>query len=138
MCTTKKLTSWKSLKKGQKFIVRSNSNSHSYPIGTILTMRKNGECDDTMNNVAVELCGNSLDICDIELVNNTLEVLKARLATLESEKAVVVGKIKFCEDNGTTEFDETEYEIFAALDILEGTGSRKEKAAMLAKILNKK
>jgi len=138
MCKEKKLTTWKGLKKGQKFIVHSNSNSHCYPIGKVLTMRVNGSCGDRMNNVAVEMCGDNLDICDIQLVNNTLEVLKVRLAELEAEKAEVTGKIKFCEDNGLTEFDEIEYEIFAALDILEGSASRKDKASLLAKILNKK
>ena len=142
MCK-KNLTTWVGLKKGQKFRIKDSSGGHNYPIGVVLTLKRDG-CEATANgehfcDIAVEKCdGNTVYIQNIELVSINLESLTEEKASLEKELSEVNTKIKFCTDNGTTEFDETEYEIFAALDILEGTGSRKEKAAMLAKILNKK
>ena len=137
-----KICRWSDLKKGDKFIVRGNPNSHNYPEETVLTMKVDG-CGgtDTMCDIAAENTdGNVIHAQNVYKVipANTVEDMKAEVVELTAELANLNRKIQFCEENGTTEFDETEYEIFAALDILEGKGTRKEKAALLSKILKSK
>jgi len=127
-------TTWKGLKKGQKFKVVSNNNSHNYPIGVVLTMSRDGEC-------AVY---NSLDIGDIVLIGgiDLIKDMKENIAEkvvekekLESEIVELEDRIKYCEDNDLTKFDEDEFKVFKVLETLKGDTSQKEKAKIIAKLI---
>ena len=136
-----KICRWSDLKKGDKFIVRGNPNGHNYPEETVLTMKVDG-CGgtDTMCDIAAENTdGNVIHAQNVYKVipANTVEDMKAEVVELTAELANLNRKIQFCEENDMTEFDKNEFAIFTALDILDGTATRQEKAKALAALLNK-
>ena len=136
----KKLTDYKGIKKGQKFRVIQNTNSHNYPLNKILTFSKDFKSSSTCSyNVAVEVSGNDLKIQDIELLNYTLIDMKKQLMESKKEyeniKKELETKIKFCEDTKTEEFDENTYKVYQTLAVLKETSTDIEKAQAIAKLI---
>lgn len=134
---TNKLSSWNSLKKGDKFIVDYNSNGHNYPLDTVLTLKRDGESSTIMTDAAEGYCGNSLDIRDIRLLDFSVAELKEEMASLQEQLDKIAEKIKYCEEHGLQKFDSTEYDIYKALTIVESKKTRKEKAELLTKLIKK-
>ncbi len=126
------------IKKGQKFKVISNSNSHNYPMDKVLTFRISPS--GTMsNNVAKEVIGNSLSCRDIIIISITLEDLKKELESnrndfIKSEKEIL-SKISFCEKTGSIEYDEEIFKIYSVLNTLNEYSNDIEKAKKIANIL---
>lgn len=130
------LTSWKGIKKGTKFKVVSNSNSHNYPLNTVLTLSRDGLVSSEMGNAAVELSGNNLNIQDVVILTaTTVADLQKELSAAKAVVKEIQQKITFCGENELEEFDEETYRIFKLLEIAEGTGTRMQKAYALAQAL---
>lgn len=131
----KKLTDWSQVPAKSKFKVISNSNSHNYPMGVVLTT-KFTTSGKGANNIADEFTsGNTLDVTDIIMLSSTLEGMKIERIELMERLDHLNDRIEFCTDNHLEEFDEQSYKVVMALDTLESSKTRKEKAEMLLKLL---
>lgn len=137
---SKPLKSFGGLKKGQKFMVVTNSNSHNYPMNTVLTLNMNGTKATSMSNCAVEVPdGNNLMAKDCILVEMSLEMMKSELADMseryKTESDELKSKIDFCEKNGLDTFDEDFYKVHLALKALDSKATLMEKTKMIAALL---
>ena len=134
------LKSFAGLKRGQKFMVVANSNSHNYPMDTALTLNRDGVRTTGMSNCAVEVPGgNNLMASDCVLLDMSLESMKLELVNIEKEcKAKsdeLKGKIDFCEKNGLDTFDEDFYKVHSALKALDSNVTLIEKTKVIAALL---
>ena len=137
---SKQLKSFAGLKKGQKFMVVANSNSHNYPMETVLTLSKNGTKATSMSNCAVEVPdGNNLMAKDCILAEMSLEMMKSELVDMseryKTESDELKSKIDFCEKNGLDTFDEDFYKVHSALKALDSKATLIEKTKVIAALL---
>ena len=137
---SKPLKSFAGLKKGQKFIVVANSNSHNYPMETSLTLSRDGLKTTSMSNCAMEVPGgNNLMASDCVLLDMSLKSMKLELADIEKEcKAKsdeLKSKIDFCEKNGLDTFDEDFYKVHSALKALDSNVTLIEKTKVITALL---
>jgi|WetSurSiteA1Bulk_404760.scaffolds.fasta_scaffold139590_2 hypothetical protein len=114
-------SSWKGIQRGQKFKVISNSNSHNYPMNTVLTMSRDGMTSSSMDDACIEMCGNSLNVRDIELCPMCLADIKAERDTIlnyrKKELAELEGMIEFCTKYGIDKYDPKMGESFRILEV---------------------
>ena len=137
---SKPLKSFAGLKKGQKFMVVANSNSHNYPMNTVLTLSENGTKATSMSNCAVEVPdGNNLMAKDCILAEISLEMMKSELVDMseryKTESDELKSKIDFCEKNGLDTFDEDLYKVHSVLKALDSKATLIEKTKMIAALL---
>jgi len=119
-------TTWGKLKKGQKFKVFANTNSHSYPLNTVLTMDRDGTDTQAMDRIAVEITGgNNLNIRDVQIIERLaskeeIQELQQTLKDAEinyiKEKARIEAKIDFCKKFELDEFDPDIVEVWGILE----------------------
>ena len=134
------MKSFKGVKKGQKFKVIGNSNNHNYPMGTILTIKRNiATTFQSFNDIAEEIHGNQIQIKDMELVSFNLKEMKESLDVLEKNylknKKELSYKIKFCEENDLDEYDENIFKVLKTLSTLKKNMSDIEKAKIIANLI---
>ena len=137
---SKQLKSFAGLKKGQTFKVVANSNSHNYPMDTVLTLSKNGTKATSMSNCAVEVPdGNTLMAKDCILADMSLEMMKSELVDMseryKTESDELKSKIDFCEKNGLDTFDEYFYKVHSALRALDSKTTLIEKTKVITALL---
>ena len=137
---SKPLKSFAGLKKGQKFMVVANSNSHNYPMDTVLTLNRDGIKTTSMSNCAVEVPdGNNLMASDCVLLDMSLESMKLELVNIgkkyKAESDELKSKIDFCEKNGLDTFDEDFYKVHSALEALDSKATLIEKTKVIAALL---
>lgn len=137
---SKPLKSFAGLKKGQKFMVVANSNSHNYPMDTVLTLNRDGIKTTSMSNCAVEvLDGNNLMASDCVLLDMSLEMMKSELVDMseryKTESDELKSKIDFCEKNGLDTFDEDFYKVHLALKALDSDATLMEKTKVITALL---
>jgi hypothetical protein len=134
---TKTLTTFRDLKKGQKFIVVSNSNGHNYPLNKVLTLKMDGMGHTTqMSDCIMEQEGrNTLDIKDVRLPNNGLSDLHQEVVELQEKLDLTNEKIKLCNDLGLTEYDENVIKVHKALAVIKTKKTDIEKAQDIANLI---
>lgn len=133
----KKLTSWKGLKKGTKFKVIANTNSHNYPLNITLTMKKAGSDNQRMSDVAEEIRGNELNIKDCIFGSYTIKDIKEEQKELQSQINSLNAKIKVMEELELEEYDENVIKIHQTLTLIDKKGiSKIEKAKAITKLIN--
>ncbi len=149
------------IKKGQKFRVVYNSNSHNYPLNTTLKFRE--DCNvkkvnwdncamgsnryNTLNCQDVELLGEdlaSLELSYVELQesrdlwneNNKLEVKKYN-EDVDERLLTIKKQIQFCKDLGITEYDDNVEKMYNIIQTInkKGDTSDIEKAKMISEML---
>ncbi len=126
-----KPATWASIPKGTTFKVVSNSNSHNYPMETVL--RTNKICKAKAGVVVGGY--NTLSINDVEFIPMTIKDLEERLYRLEAEAQELDKKIEFCKSMNLTEFDEDYYKIYNTLSILETKKTKKEKTVLIKNLI---
>jgi hypothetical protein len=136
----KKLTTFKGIKKGQKFKVINKRGSHNYPVNKVLTFKHDGPDNFTMSDCAVEKSGgNTLQADQIVLLAQDLKSMKEQVTTLKlefnNEISELESKIKFCEEQGLEEFDEDTFKVYSTLSILKTKKSDIEKAKIIASLI---
>ena len=134
------LKSFAGLKRGQKFMVVANSNSHNYPMDTALTLNRDGVRTTGMSNCAVEVPGgNNLMASDCVLLAMSLESIKLELVNIgkkyKAESDELKSKIDFCEKNGLDTFDEDFYKVHSALKALDSKATLIEKTKVITALL---
>lgn len=128
----KRLTSFASVRTGDRFTVISNTNSHCYPLNVPLVFKRDGALTDQMSDMAVGGSYNTIHCRDIVLLNKNLTTLEKELAETQVESDALKSQIKFCRDHGLDEYDE---ELHTVHDILSKTkanrgGIEKSKAVL--------
>ena len=137
---SKPLKSFAGLKKGQKFMVVANNNSHNYPMDTVLTLSRDGRKTTGMSNCAVEVPdGNNLMASDCVLLDMSLESMKLELVNIgkkyKAESDELKSRIDFCEKNGLDTFDEDFYKVHSALKALDSKATLMEKTKVITALL---
>ena len=137
---SKPLKSFAGLKKGQKFMVVANNNSHNYPMDTVLTLSRDGRKTTGMSNCAVEVPdGNNLMASDCVLLDMSLESMKLELVNIgkkyKAESDELKSRIDFCEKNGLDTFDEDFYKVHSALTALDSKATLMEKTKVITALL---
>ena len=137
---SKPLKSFAGLSKGQKFMVVENSNSHNYPMNTVLTLNRDGVKAVSMSNCAEEVpTGNNLAAKDCILIEMSIEWMKSELTKLkenyEAQSDELRSKIDFCEKNGLDTFDEDFYKVHSALKALDSNVTLIEKTKVITALL---
>lgn len=139
---TKRISSFKGIKRGQKFRVIGNAGGHNYPLGKVFTFKRDMvSASGSATDIAEEVqYGNNIYASDIELViTQTLDELKKEKSDLEKrykkEIAELEEKIKVCEENGLEEFDEDFAKVYKILKVVEGKKTRTEKAKVITQLL---
>jgi len=127
----KPLTTFGGLKKGQKFTVISNCNSHNYPLNVPLTLERDGLPGSTQMDQCAGTRYNTLDIRDVVLIDSSITELKAKIEDLHKEEAKLIRKIKLCEEFGVTTFDDRVLDVYEALRVASSAKSNKEKAIII-------
>jgi len=131
-----RLKTFKGLKAGTKIKVVSNSNSHSYPMDTELTLKK-AVMSVSGSDMVTEVVGNTLRATDCILSSTTVEDLEKRLTELEKEKKDIQAKIKFCKEAEIEEYDENLFKVYKTLELVDNaTLDRKKKAALISKLIS--
>lgn len=156
-----KIKSFAGIKKGQKFKVVSNCNSHNYPLNKVLTFRENftGNALASWVNCAVEGIYNSLSYKDVVLVGEDLATLEKRYVEVQEERDTwneqnkkesekynkevdktledIKKKINFCKDLGITEYDDNVEKLYNAIQVINEKKDIPdiEKAKILADII---
>jgi len=117
----KRLTSWKGVQKGQKFKVIGNSNSHNYPMHTILTMARDGSNMSSMDDVCVEMHGNNLSAKDVELTPMCIKDLEAErdiiLNYRKGELLELNTMIDFCKKYGLEKYNPKMTDAFRIVEV---------------------
>jgi hypothetical protein len=133
--------SFAEVRKGQRFKVIKNTNGHNYPIGKVLTFKRNGPHSASMSDAAVGMIGNNLKFVDIILLGISIEDLKANLANVEkslkTKMKVLENQLKFCEKYNLEEYDPLYYHIGVIEEILEKDISNFEKAKEIISTIRK-
>ena len=140
-----RLETFAGMKKGDRIIILSNSNSHNYPMNVVLTLKKNG-VSETLSDAVEGLSGNNLDARDCIRATYTIADLQDSIGRMEDEVARLQRDILFyremlsiCETNHITEYDPDMVKIMAILKSIED--SREElndfqKAELFIKAFN--
>ena len=136
------LTSWKGLQKGTKFRVVRNSNGHSYPIGKVLTLSRDGEASSSMNSCAREVSGNNLTVTDIELIYMTIGDMKLErdyiLNKQKDELKKLEHAIEFCEKHGIEQYEDRYVDSYQILKIAQDSSKTEiEKVKSIVEIMSK-
>ena len=120
-----RLKTFAGMKKGDKIIILSNSNSHDYPMNVVLTLKKNG-VSQTLSDAVEGLSGNNLDARDCVRAAHTIADLQDSIGRMEDEVARLQRDIlsyremlSICETNHITEFDPDMVKIVAILKSIE-------------------
>jgi hypothetical protein len=136
-----KVSTFRGLKPGQKFMVVNNSNSNNYLKDVVLTFNNNvnsgnAECTDC----AAEAHFNTLNIRDIVLLIEdelTLEALEKEVVKLTAKIKAANRKIELCREYNLTVYDEKMLKIKYTLRSLYDTTTEEEKIAVLEEFLQK-
>lgn len=140
-----RLKTFAGMKRGDRIIILSNSNSHNYPMNVVLTLKKNG-VSRTLNDAVEGVSGNNLDAGDCAKAAFTVVDLQDSIGRKEDEIARLQGEIlsyremlSICETNHITEYDPDMVKIMAILKLIED--SREElnifqKAEIFVKAFN--
>ena len=120
-----RLETFAGMKKGDKIIILSNSNSHNYPMNVVLTLKENG-VSQTLNDAVEGLSGNSLDARDCIRAAYTIADLQDSIGRMEDEVARLQRDIlsyremlSICETNHITEYDPDMVKIMAIFKSIE-------------------
>lgn len=149
--------------KNKQCIVIGNSSSHNYGVnGTQFVVKgamidsyilsSNGYVNRKMTNEGLSMPningrgGNSICFRDFKIGGNTIkdieeenEMLEKSIKSTKDNINDNILKIKFMYDNKLTTFDNTEFEVYKALSVLEDPSlSKIEKAKALSNIINNK
>lgn len=129
------LKTWEGLKKGQKFVVISNSNGHNYPIGKTLIMKKPGVVSTQMTDIAEGISGNTIEVRDVRLTAESLSDLHEHIVEVQEELDKTMSKIKLCNDLGLTEYDDNVIKVHKALAIIKSKKSDIEQSQAIANLI---
>ena len=120
-----RLKTFAGMKKGDKIIILSNSNSHDYPMNVVLTLKKNG-VSQTLSDAVEGLSGNNLDARDCVRAAHTIADLQDSIGRMEDEVARLQRDIlsyremlSICETNHITKYDPDMVKIVAILKSIE-------------------
>lgn len=126
----KRLKTFVGLKVGNKIIVRSNSNSHNYPMDIPLTLKINGT-GVSMNNCVEGGTYNTLNASDCVLISirSIKDIKKERECKLKELKTLEE-QIAFCEENELEEYDDVYFKVSEILKALESKKLSKNEKIM--------
>jgi hypothetical protein len=120
-----------SFKTGDKVRITSNTCNHRIAIGTVVVLGMN--LGNGYFQVPSHGCNVQPD--DIEHVAQTLEDFEAELAKLDAKAEQVRLRVEYMKKTKSDTFDETEFKVYGALQLLKGKKSDKAKAAAIAKLI---
>lgn len=134
-------TSFKGIRKGQRFMVIANNGGHNYPMDKVLIFSKHGEDRPSMENIMVDPSRghNHIRIDEIKVLDDTVEEMKAEIARIkDSNKAQVKEleeRIKICEELGMVVYDEDFVKVYKALQVLNADSSILEKTKLIVNLM---
>jgi hypothetical protein len=132
---TTKFKLWSDLKKGQKFIVVTNSNSHNYPTDRPLTMRMDGIPRTSMNDVAEECAGNNLEAKDCRMYNLNRDIITQKIIVLKEEIKDLNNKLFLMDELGIDTYDPEMFKVYETIRTIKDTTlSDIEKAEKITKL----
>lgn len=132
----KMLSTFKGLPIGTKIKVLYNTNSHNYPMGEVITLKKPGTAASMIDAAKEVSGGNTLNAKDCCLAAVTIPEMENQIAELQKELDSYKEKIVFCKENAMEEFDEEVFEIHNVLKIIEKPVTDLEKAKLIKKLLH--
>jgi hypothetical protein len=134
----------------KKFKFNRNVNGAGIPMGSILTINRSSsgvnldsKVTSTTNLYSIEYPNSYVRLSEIEPLMINIEYLEDENNNYESKikelKSLIENnkiKIKFIKENKIKEFSEEEFKVYAVLEAIEKSGTKLEKAQMIAKIIN--
>lgn len=126
------------VKVGQKIKVTSNVSGHNYKIGSIYIV--SGENPGAPGHIQAKSLkkgrvGYWLQPGEYELISLNKADLEAEKIKLLEQVADLEEKLAYLSEHNLDELDVEQYRMFKALDVLDNTTDRLEKAKLLAKLL---
>lgn len=133
-------TSFKGIRKGQRFIVIANNGGHNYPLDKVLLFSKNGTNTPSMENIMIDSRShNHIRIDEIKVLEETVEEMKAEIARIKNSNAEAVkeleSRIQLCEELGMDVYDEDFVKVYRALQVLNSDSSILEKTQLIVNLL---
>jgi hypothetical protein len=148
-----RLIKFNGLKKGDKIQVISKNMSYGIALNRIITL------SNDYNSVSLSLTDSWFEerfqgsvypsdciIVESSSLNITttseLDKMRDNLKKLEedyiSKKESLEAKIKFCEDNNLTKFDDKLFKVYKAIDAVQSGGSKLDQAKAILEVVNMK
>jgi hypothetical protein len=130
-----------SFRKGDRVqTVVDNANDIGYPAGKVFTVFRGGTIGPGYS-ILVYQAGNSgstfiISTQNLKLALITIPELEKELNELLDQREVILSKIKFMRELELDEFDETQYKVYRALEVLDSTKSKVQKAKVIADLIN--
>lgn len=134
-------TSFKGIKKGQRFMVVANNGGHNYPMDTVLIFSKHGTDQKSMENIMVDSSKshNHIRIEEIKVLDDTVEEMKLEVIRIKGSNKEQVEdlekRIKTCEELGMLVYDEDFIKLYKALQTLNADSSILEKTKLIINLM---
>ena len=126
---------------GDIVLVKRNSNSHNYSIGTkyrVIDVKPNGvgvmyQAEDPVNGWR----GNNLRSSDTELcVALTIDAFEAQVEDYRKQMEEAQSIVDWMKETGATEYNETEHKVWSVLNAVENESlSKMERVKIIASLI---
>ena len=126
---------------GDKFKL-GGSNINAYSSSISYNSSRITSSANTFSNINENSSGNSIKLSEFKIGGNTIEDLQSeneyfdkQILELKENIKTNKEKLTFMKANDLKEFDETDFKVYATLDLLEGNFSKVEKAKAIASLI---
>jgi hypothetical protein len=124
------------LKVGDKIVPVRNVGSHDYCIDKMYVVHE--ICSNNFRAIDPETkrVGNYLRYDEVRLMVSNREFLVGQIEKLEAELNEIRSKVRWMDEVGTDEFDETEHKVWSVINAVETEGlSKIERVKLIASIV---
>jgi predicted neuraminidase len=124
------------LKVGDKIVPFRNIGSHDYCIDKMYVVHEIRSDNFRAIDPETKRVGNYLRYDEVRLAAASREYFIQRIEKLESELTEIRSKVRWMDEVGTDEFDETEHKVWSVLNAVETEGlSKIERVKLIASIV---